>query len=55
MYEFPRKLLEVESSYHRGFEIPVVSKGGVTSFKHKLTTEFATVGANGNGFISTVI
>ena len=55
MYEFPRKLPGVESSYHLGFEIPEVSRGNATSFKHKLTTEFATVGANGTGFISTVI
>ena len=55
VYEFPRKLPEVKSSYHRGFEIPEVSSGNAASFKHKLTTEFATVGANGNGFTITVI
>ena len=53
--EVPIKFPPVISSYHFGFEIPEVSKGDAASFKQKLTTEFATVGATGDGVTFAII
>ena len=53
--EVPKKFPAVGASYHRGFEIPEVSKGDAASFKHKLTSDATPEGASGNGFTITVI